>query len=370
MDNSQDRIDELKSKIDDNNIDLKQIFQSAGERIAVPGVFKNENEEIANKLSDLSNLEKRLAEIDIKVEDLRNSFGRISEISDREKDIGEEYSLLEKENRKLFLPIGEASYRGWKENPSDEHKKLMTSLKDLENKITEFDDEIFELENNETKKSIIKKIKEKSRISMLVSRKKSRQLSMNNLYKKTGEKIYKKDLSYFENMENESVHLFINNRKKLEKLDQEMKTLKEETVRIEKHLKNAFSSGRQHKAEEKLRSERDFVLSEKMTQLDLLGKDLYNKKLTFDDENILTFFKDIDEILEKNKTINHEIDKCKAEIEIIKLDEEINDMKNNIKELQFTIEKCESDISEFNKEIKRAKAEIRKLKKIAEDDPQ
>jgi hypothetical protein len=50
MDNNQNRIDELKKDIIDNNIDLKQIYQSVGERISSPGVFTGENEEISGKL--------------------------------------------------------------------------------------------------------------------------------------------------------------------------------------------------------------------------------------------------------------------------------------------------------------------------------
>jgi len=369
MDNSQTRIDELKNEIDDNNIDLKQIFQSAGEKMITPGVFSGENERISGFLTKLTSLDTRISEIDAQIDDLRHSFNRIAEITDREKDIGEQYSLLEKENRKLFLPIGKAAFIEWKERPSEDQRKLMSGLEELESIIDGFENEIFNLENNEVKKSIVNKIKEKGRVAIVKSKKKSRELSLNNLYKKTGEKLYKKDLSFFEKMNNDSVSSFIANKKEQEKLDSEVQELKQENSRLEKHLKNAFSSSKMQKAEEKLLSERDFILSEKMAKLNDLGSYLYDEKLDFDDEEIKSLFSSADDVNGRISLLNNEIEKCKAELEIVQLDEEVADMKENIKELQLTIEKCTGDIGEFNKEIKRAKAQIRKLKKLTETDP-
>ena len=370
MENNQDRIDELKSIIDDNNIDLKQIYQSAGERVALPQVFSNDNETVKGYLGNLSELNEKLNDINIQIDDLHNSFKRISEIADREKEIGEEYSNLEKENKKLFLPIGKAAYFEWKDNPTDELSKWMVNLEELDKKDLSLENEIFKLENDESKKNLLNKIKEKSRIAVLRSKRKSNQATMNNLFKKAGEKLFKKDISYFENMNNESVSSFIANRKILENLDKEMHTLKDENVRIEKHLKSKFSSNKQKKAEEKLHSERDFVLSEKMSKLNQIGSYLYEEKLDYNDKEIKSFFKSASEIHDKNTKLNEEIERFKAELEIHKLDDEISDMKNNIKELQLTIEKSTSDIAEFNKEIRRARSEIKKLKKLTEDGAQ
>lgn len=369
MENNQERIDELISKIDENNIDLKQIYQSAGERVAAPGVFTGEIDEVKEQLVSLSDIDNKISSIDLKIEDLRNSFNRIAEITDREKEIGEEFSNLEKENRKLFLPIGEAAFHEWKNNPLDDQNKIMSGLVEVESKITDLDNEILQLSDNDVKKSVFVKIKEKSRIALLNTKKKNRQSSMNTLYKKVGEKLYRKDISYFENMKNASVGTFILNRRKLDNLSNETQALKDENSRLEKHLKNSFSSSKQQKAEDKLQSERDFIISEKMAQLNDLGSLLYSRQLDFEDKEIRSLFKSAGEIHEKNDVLNDEIEKCKAELEIEKLDEEVADIKNNIKELENTIEICTNDIAEFNKEIKRARAEIRKLKKVTDLSP-
>ncbi|MDA3810980.1 MAG: hypothetical protein PF518_11715 [Spirochaetaceae bacterium] len=362
MDNNQNRIDELKKDIIDNNIDLKQIYQSVGERISSPGVFTGENEEISGKLKKLTGIDSRISDLDVQIEDLRNSFTRIAKISDREKDIGEEYSALDKENRKLFFPIGKAAFIEWKQNPTDELSKLMTSLKDIEEIIAELDSEIFQLNNNEIKKSILNRIKDKTRITFLSSKKKSRQLAMDNLFKKTGEKLYKKDLSFFENLNDDSVSTFISNKKEMIKLNDESQNLKSENEKLEKYLKSRFNSNKQQKAEEKLRSEQDFIISERIAELNDLGSYLYKEKLGFNDKVMISLFASCDETHEKIIQLNDEIEKCKAELGIEKLDKEISEMKENIKELQISIEKSNSDIAEFNKEINQAKAEIRKLK--------
>ena len=370
MENNQIRIDELKKQIDENNIDLKQIYQSVGERFVEHGEFSGNNTTVQEFLDNQKALENQLKELDIQLEDLRSSFRRISEISDRERIIGEEYSELEKENRNLFLPIGKAAFLQWKENPTEEFSKLMKNLEEIDNTIISFDNEIYKLANNEIKKKFLKKVKDKSRLILLQYKKKKSSVSINHFYKKTGEKIYKKDLSFFETMKNDSVSSFISNRKALEKLNGEILLLKEENSRLEKHLKNKYSSSRQKKAEEKLHSERELTLSEKMACLNDLGAYLYGEKIGEEDKEIKKYFKSADEICSKNSQLGGEIEKCKAVLEIANLEDEIDEMKKNITELQFSIEKSTSDITEFNKEIKRARAEIRKLKKTAEDSSQ
>lgn len=366
MENNQERIEELRSQIDDNIKDLKEIYQSAGQRVAVPDVHNGETVEISEALTVLSSLEKKIGKIDSQIEDLSNSYNRISEITDREKEISEEFAILEKENRKLLEPIGKAAYLEWKNNPVEEQNKMMTGLEESDSKIRELDNEIYQLQNNEDQKSLLQKIKVRSRVAILNSRKKSTQSSMVSLYKRIGEKLYKKDITYFKNMNNDSVEVFIENRKKLDELSVEIDALKEESSTIEKHLKSSFSLGKRQKAEDKLQSERDFTVSEKMTALNDLGSLIYSKKMDFGDKELQLLFTSADEIHEKNNTLTLEIEKCTAELEVIELDAEIIDMKSNIKELQLTIEKCNSDIEEFNKEIKRARTEIRKLKKITE----
>lgn len=367
MENDQSRIDELKLKIDENKIDLKQIYLSIGEKAAEPDIFSGKDDFVKESLEKLSGYEKQLGEIDIQIEDLHKSFSRISEITDREKEIGEEYSNLEKENRKLMIPIGEAAFLKWRDNPSEEFSKLMKGLEELDGRIVSYDNEIFKLANKAVKKNLLNKIQDRGRISLLKSRKKRTLSAMNIQYRKTGEKIFRKDISYFEKMKNQEVDVFIDNRRHLEELDREISSLKEENARLEKHLKSSFSSSRQKRAEEKLQSERDLVLSEKMAALNVLGSFLHEKSLSFDNSELKTLFKAADEVLEQIEAINKDIEKCKAELEIVKLDEEISEMKKNIKELQSTIEKCNGDIAEFNKEIKCARAEIRKLKKLTEE---
>ncbi len=367
MENDQNRIDELKSRIGENKIDLKQIYQTVGERAAVPEVFPGGDDSISESLEKLSRLNKQLGDIDVQINDLRNSFNRIAEITSREQDIGEEYSVLEKENRKLFLPIGKAVYVDWKDKRTDLFPKLMKSIEEQELKILSFENEVFKLTNNDVKKNFINKLKNKSRIILLNSKKRSIEASMGNLYKKTGEKVYKNDISFFEQLNTESVEKFIENRKIISRLDTEIASLKEENSRLEKHLKSKFSSSKQKKAEEKLQSERDFLMSGKMSELNDLGSSMYGGNLDFGDSQLQSLFKDAAEIHKKNDLLAKDIELCKAELEIVKLDEEVADMKKNIKDLELTIEKCTGDIAEFNKEIKRAKSEIRKLKKLTEE---
>lgn len=364
MDNDQNQIEILTSRIAENKIDLKQIYQSIGERAADPGVFPGGNDSVAESLEKLSQMNSRLEETDMQITDLRNSFNRIAEITDREQDIGEEYSELEKENRKLFAPIGKAVYIDWKDKRTEHYPKLMKSLEDQEMKIISLNNEIYNLTNKETKKNLIAKLKNKSRVVFLSSKKKANEASMNNLYKKTGEKVYKKEISFFEGMSDESVEKLIGNKRLLEKLDSEVSTLKEENARLEKHLKSKFSSSKQKKAEEKLQSDRNLILSGKMAELNDLGALLHRENLDFSDSKIQALFRDASETLEKNDLLLKEIEVLKAELEIIKMEEEVAEMKNNITELELTIEKCTGDIAEFNKEIKRARTEIRKLKKL------
>lgn len=366
MDNYQTRINELKSRIDDNNIDLKLIYQSAGERAAFPDVCSGKNDSVKISLEKLSNLETDLKKMDIQIDDLRNSFSRIADITDREKEIGEEYSTLERENRKLLLPIGKAVYVNWKDNPSNDFPRMMKNLNEQESKIIAIDNDIYKLNSNMVKKNIISLLHNKSRIFLLNSKRKSFLSVMDTLYKKTGEKVIKKDLSYFDTLKNESIYSFISNRKAIEVLDSEIGTLKEETLRLEKHLKSQFRSSKQNKAEEKLQSERDFILSAKMAALNELGALLYSEKIDFGDLEIKNLLKSAAEINGKNEQLIEEIDVCKANLEIENLDSEVLEMKKNIKDLEMTIEKSTGDIAEFNKEIKRARAEIRKLKKMTE----
>jgi peptidoglycan hydrolase CwlO-like protein len=370
MENNQVQIEKLKSEINENNIDLKQIYQSVGERISVPGVYSGDVEEINEKLSRIAGFDEKIQDIDVKIEDLRNSYKRISEITDREKEIVEEFSALEKENRKLFLPIGKAAFEEWKNNPIDELNKVMSGLEESEAALRELENQIYQIQNNESGKSVVNKVKNKGRIILLNSRKRKSLLSMDHLYKRVGEKLYKKEIAYFENMKNEAVGAFILNRKKLDTLTSEKEVLKEESSALEKHLKSSFSSGKQQKEDARLHSDKEFIISGKMESLDELGSFLYRDKFHFNDKEILTFFESADKIHAKNDHLRSEIEKCKAELDIQKLEEEIHDMKNNVKELEMTIEKCANDIGEFNKEIKRAKAEIRKLKKVAETGPQ
>ncbi|MCP4163239.1 MAG: hypothetical protein GY760_24525 [Deltaproteobacteria bacterium] len=370
MDTNQNRIDEINKEIEVNNSELKKLYQSVGERVAEPGVRIGDDEEIDRYLNDISALNKKSSNIEDLIIDLKKSYCRISEISEREKIIGEEYSLIEKENRKLFQPVGNAVYIEWKKNPSDENLKAMENLEVTEKKIVTLENEIFQIQNNESKQSVLDSIKSKSRLILLKTQKGSHQSSLNNLYRRSGEKLYKKNLTSIKNIDNEFVVTLLGNNKKLHKYDDEIKNLKNENSELMKQLKSKFQSGKQQKSEEKLRIEKEAILIERLNKLHEIGRYIHNENFSHNDDSIISSFSEIDKIISKNEEFINQIDLYKAEQEIIKLDEEIDDIKNNIKDLQVTIEKCNSDISEFNKEIKRAKSEIKKLKKITEEKAQ
>ncbi|MBB6479487.1 hypothetical protein [Spirochaeta isovalerica] len=366
MDQNETRIEELQSRIKDSQAELKDIFCEAGERVAGEKLYKGDDEAINKLLEALGEREKRLQNIDSQMDDLRTSYNRISEIAEREKEIGEEYALLEKENKKLFVPLGRVAYFPLKGGRGQEYGKSFDSLVEAEENLKEQDNEIFRLESSGGKKKFLENLKDKGRIAVLRSKKKRLESSMDNLFGKLGEKIYRKDPAFLDSIEDETVASFKENRIKMAALDKEIAQLKEENSNLEKHLKSEYNSSRQKKTEEKMQSRRDLALSDKMAGVYDLGLYLYREKIELKDNEVEQLFASAGEIYGKIENQEREIEKLKAELEIVNLEEEVTEMKKNIKDLEMTIEKCNSDISEFNNEIKRARAEIRKLKKLTE----
>lgn len=364
MDQNEIRIEELKSRIDENNTELKQIYLAAAEKVLSDDLAGGSEEGLSALLAKVATSDEKLREIDSRMDDLRTTYNRISEIADREKEIGEEYSHIEKENRKLFVPLGRAAYGKLRDRPDSEYRKLMDSLSEGEEQFRDLEAELFRLENKSESGGFFAGIRDKSRTLLLRSRKKNSLSSLDGIYGRLGEKIYRKDLSFFDNLESDSVSMFLKNRKKMEKLDGEITVLKEENSALEKHLKSRFNSNRRKKSEEKLQSERDLAQSDKMAGLSELGKFLYEKRLDFGDGSLAKLYESADSVRKTVEELKDEIEKCKAEIEIARLEDEVSEMKKSIKDLEITIEKCNSDISEFNKEIKQARAEIKRLKKL------
>ncbi|MBN2658293.1 MAG: hypothetical protein JXR86_14630 [Spirochaetales bacterium] len=366
MDQNETRIEELQSRIKENQSELKEIFREAGERVVGETLYTGDNEAIAELLQNLGEREERLKSIDNQMDDLRTSYNRISEIAEREKEIGEEYALLEKENKKLFVPLGRAAFAKLKSGGDHDFGKSFDSIVEAEDSTRELDTEIFRLESTGGKKKFLDTLKDKGRIAILRSKKKRLESSMEQLFGKLGEKIYRKDPAFLDAMEDVPVASFRENRKKMVDLDREISDLKEENSKLEKHLKSEYNSSRQKKTEEKMQSMRDLALSDKMAGVYDLGAYLYKEKIEIKDKDVEQLFASAAEIYGKIGTLEQEVEKLNAELEIVKLEEEVSEMKKNIKDLEMTIEKCNSDISEFNNEIKRARAEIRKLKKLSE----
>jgi len=369
MDQNDTRIEELQSRIKESQSELKEIFREAGERIASEKLYNGDDETINKLLKSLEEQDEQLKSIDGRMDDLRTSYNRISEIAEREKEIGEEYALLEKENKKIFPTLGKAAFLILKGGKGGESGKPYESLIEAEKKLHEFDNEIFRLESSGGKKKFFEALKEKSRLALIRSKKKRLEISMEGLYGKLCEKIYRKDPSFLESLEDVSADAFRDNRGRMVKLDSEIDRLKEENSNLEKYLKTEFNSNRQKKTEEKMQSQRDMALSRKMAGVYELGVHFYREKISLGNEEVGELLASAAKVYSSIDIQEQEIEKLKAELEIVKLEEEVSDMKKNIKELEITIEKCNGDISEFNSEIKRARAEIRKLKKLTDSDP-
>jgi len=369
MDQNETRIEELQSRIKESQSELKEIFREAGERISTEKLYTGDDEIINKLLKSLEEQDEQLKSIDGQMDDLRTSYNRISEIAEREKEIGEEYAQLEKDNKKIFPFLGKAAYIILKGGKGGEYGKSYESLIEAEEKLNELDNEIFRLESSGGKKKFFEALKEKSRMAILKSKKKRLDVSMDGLYGKLCEKIYRKEPSFLESLDDDSAIAFRDNRGRMAKLDGEIGQLKEENSSIERHLKTEFNSSRQKKTEEKMQSQRDMALSRKMAGVYELGIHFYREKISLGNKEVEDLMASAAKVYGLIDIQEQEIEKLNAELEIVKLEEEVSDMKKNIKDLEMTIEKCNGDISEFNSEIKRARAEIRKLKKLTESEP-
>jgi len=366
-DNSKEKIDELIIQIDNNNIKLEKLYQSAGELGIQNVTIVEENKSIKSKSLELIDINQNIENIDNLLKDLQKSYTRISEISEREKNIGEEYSDIEKNNNSLFPSVGKAAYIQWKKNPVENLNKIMESTAVIDNKILQIDNEIFKMDNTIVSRAIIKKFRDKGRMIFIKNKKRSFLNSLNHGYKRVGEKIYKNHKDFFKNINNESVETILTNVQLMDKLDKEIQSLKDENKKLEKHLKTKFKSGKKQKAEDRINSERDDLLLEKAKRFYDIGLIMYKEQLDCNNKSIVTAFKEINKLSDKNLKLKKEKDKNKAYQEIKKLEDEVIDIKNNIKDIQLTIDNCNNDISEFNKEMKRANSEIRKLKKITDE---
>ena len=97
----QKRINELQPLIENNNYELRQNYETAGERFSAIDIKIENNREIENCLGELEQLNIRVHKKEIQLDQLNKTAARTKDISKMEKELKEEISKIEKENRML-----------------------------------------------------------------------------------------------------------------------------------------------------------------------------------------------------------------------------------------------------------------------------
>jgi hypothetical protein len=185
MSDIEQKIDELREQVRLNLSERDTVFHSLGEfllsqspEVQESGLLEEQRSTAEAHSTAIPRLEEQLGEIDQCVEDLQS-------VKETEVDLKGRKAICKESLDQLQESLGEELYHQMNAMDSSLWGSAYQPVTDHINKLRDNESELYQIENQVSKKNLFNNMVAKSRISLLKSRKKTMETSMTKLYKKS-----------------------------------------------------------------------------------------------------------------------------------------------------------------------------------------
>lgn len=374
MTNIKQKIDGLREKVRENMTERDDVYLSLGQFLLTQSPETQESGLLEEQRSTAQAHSDKIPQLEGVLEEFSQCEIDIEELKEMEADLKERKSVCKESMEQLQNTVGEELFHQLNTLESPDWASAYQPVIDLVSKIRENESDLFQAENQVSKKNLLNNVMLKSKVSLLKSKKKSMENSLGKLYKK----CFNEALNMGAGRRGEDspdgallVSWF--------RADDEWKGLLQEEEELENkkllnrdHLK-ALSDGKgPKKRKEALLKE---ISREQENLKDALIK--WGEGICGNLSDSMASRKEvsnavgkIDKLTEAAVALNLEIEKWEARKDIKQLGKEKDSMSEKIATLEEEIQARRQEIKVLKKDITRVSSEIEKKQAFTADLPE
>ncbi len=367
------KIDELKAQVRENLAERDRVYLSLGELLLKKPPVLQESGLLEEQRSTAEEHKKRIPHFLESIEEIQNNEEELKGLKEAENDLKKRKAENKEEMESMQDSLGEELYHLLNTLDSPSWAQAYEPVTAHINKMRDTESDLFQNENQASKKSLFNNMVFKSRISLLKNKKKTLESGLEKLYRKSfldavdlgagaggsstpdGSLLvpWFRAVETWKALEKEGDDL--ENRKRLLKDRQKelcdgkgpkkrIDALRKEIEREEEYLKDALI-----KLGESICGNRSDEIAKAPSVSKLIGK--------------------IDELTEAGIALNLEIEKWQARIEIDKLENDKEYMSKKIDTLEEEIQARKQEIKVLKKDITQINRDIEKKQEFSSDLP-
>ena len=374
MANIEKKIDELKTLVRDNLTQRDDIYLSLGEILLKKPPELQESGLLEEQRSTAEEHKKKIPLLREHQDEIEQGEEELTGLKESEGNLKNRKTAIKEEMENLEETLGEKLYHllNTLENPS--WKAAFEPVTSHINKMRDTESDLFQSENQSARKSLLNNMVFKGRRTLLKSRKKTLETSLNKLYRKGFQDAL--DLGAGAGGADTPDGALL---QPWFRASEEMKTVmrdeeeQENRKRLIKDQQKELCQGKGPKKRiEALQKEIEREEEYLQDSLIKLGESACGNR---SDElkrsrEIKTLFSKIDELTEAGVALNLEIEKWQARIEIRKLEKDQEYMSRKIETLEEEIQARRQEIKVLKKDIGKIAKDIEKKEEFSSDLPE
>ena len=373
MTDIEQKIDELRAQVRENLSERDSAYHSLGERLLSLPPESQESGLLEEQRSTAEEHKKRVPRFQETFTEIEESEKELKELKEAETALKNRKAAARETMESLQESLGEELFHQLKTQDSPEWESAYEPAKELVDKLRDNDSELFQLENQISKKNLFNNMVLKSKMSILKNRKKNLESSLQKLYGK----CFSSALEQGAGKKGEAaagsllVPWF--------RAEEEWKVIAEEEEEME-NRKRLIRDRLKELGEGKGPKKRKDALLKEIEREELSLKDALIKlgegvcgnmdSSLAKDPEISRQVSKIDELTEAGIALNLEIEKWEARKDIGKLDRDREYMTQKIASLEEEIQARKQEIKVLKKEIIQVTTEIEKKQTFAGEPPE
>ncbi len=367
MDARNKLINELTERIRQNQVGIKAQELFLGKYLASlkAELFQNSAQEKAFKRAQ--ELKEQLPFNQKVVGKIVKLVERNEEIKNLLKENREGISEIEKKNEDIFEEIGRAACMAYKNFPEQkkQFEDIFTRLHELEIDLKSIDSKLKGSDSSDTGRSILNKIKEKSRLVYFRGIRAARSKKLRRAYRQAGYDICNSEIS---KQIDDKAFLFIfdsynKNKAQIQNIDKQSDSFQKEQESLWEKLKDLGAEKNYQKRVNELKKEIKQIEMQMEVAYGNLGYlyCIHPVKSLSEDTDIAKHLKQMKQLEKKNEKYENQIQRLEAAIHIDSLSEQIALKQKRIENLKKEIDTYNEEIASLKEQITYNESEKEKL---------
>lgn len=184
MTDIEQKIDKLREKVRENMTERDEVYLTLGKFLLIQSPETQESGLLEEQRSTAKAHSDKIPQLEGILEELCQCENDIKQVKETEADLKERKTGCRESLDQLQETLGEELFHQLNTLDSPEWASAYQPVTDLVSKIRENESDLFQVENQVSKKNLLNNVMMKSRVSLLKSKKKSLENSLGKLYKK------------------------------------------------------------------------------------------------------------------------------------------------------------------------------------------